>query len=93
VNWFKSPEDVARTWFVPESHDEHISLVVEEARKASLDFHRNVVNEFGDFDLRPRLGEIKVPTLIVVGDDDSVTPVEGGVQSTAAEPLVDSASL
>ena len=84
----KSPEDVARTWFVPESHDEHISLVVEEARKASLDFHRNVVNEFGDFDLRPRLGEIKVPTLIVVGNDDSVTPVEESSQLRLSRSLI-----
>lgn len=32
-----------------------------------------------DWDLRPRLGEIKVPTLIVVGDQDWVRPVEHSI--------------
>ncbi|MHB9144573.1 MAG: alpha/beta fold hydrolase [Symbiobacteriia bacterium] len=57
-----------------------------EGRKKldDLYFHHKAHNytiqvNWKDWDLRPRLGEIKVPTLIVVGEQDWVKPIENSI--------------
>jgi 3-oxoadipate enol-lactonase len=40
----------------------------------------------GALDLRPRLGAITAPTLVVTGEDDPVAPPDSGEQLAAAIP-------
>ena len=46
-------------------------------------FNRGMFELLPAYDVRPRLGELTVPTLVVSGDDDWITPVEEGGRPVA----------
>lgn len=63
-----------RKWFGPYSTRANIDYAIRQSKKTSIYFREGVVRDFGNFDLRKNLHKIKVPTLIIVGNDDKETP-------------------
>src|SRR3977135_150414 len=70
--------DVAmRRLFAPEFQEQHPDLM-RDRRKAFLktdpDVFRAACNALAELDLRPELGQVKVPVLVLVGEHDEATP-------------------
>lgn len=70
--------DVAmRRLFAPEFQAQHPDLM-RERREAFLktdpDMFRTACNALAELDLRPELGQVKVPALVLVGEHDEATP-------------------
>ncbi|MEV5613093.1 3-oxoadipate enol-lactonase [Streptomyces sp. NPDC052225] len=58
-------------WFTPAFRDERL---VRDNRDADPEAYAACCDALAAFDLRDRLGEIRVPTLLVAGRDDPATP-------------------
>ena len=71
-------DDNVRFWFAPGYDPARIEEVTAERHKfaahAAIGYCRSVAN----LDIRNRLSEIRVPTLIIDGSEDGRTPVEEG---------------
>jgi 3-oxoadipate enol-lactonase len=70
--------DVAmRRLFAPEFQEQHPDLM-RDRREAFLktdpDVFRAACNALAELDLRPELGQVKVPVLVLVGEHDEATP-------------------
>jgi len=70
--------DVAmRRLFAPEFQEQHPDLMGDR-REAFLqtdpDVFRAACNALAELDLRPHLGQVKVPVLVLVGEHDEATP-------------------
>src|SRR3982074_2111019 len=70
--------DVAmRRLFAPEFQAQHPDLMADR-REAFLrtdgEVFRAACNELAELDLRPELGQVKVPVLVLVGEHDEATP-------------------
>ena len=78
ANGLGAVTDVAmRRLFAPEFQDEHPDLM-RDRREAFLRTDPEVFGAacgaLAELDLRPRLGEVKVPVLVLVGEHDEATP-------------------
>lgn len=69
-------------------HDEKITTVIMDMaqRVGQEAFTRQQTAIMGRMDSRPLLGEIKIPTLIVVGRQDALTPPEHAEEMARAIP-------
>jgi 3-oxoadipate enol-lactonase len=70
--------DVAmRRLFAPEFQAQHPDLMRDRREaflRTDVDVFRAACADLAELDLRPRLGEVKVPVLVLVGEHDEATP-------------------
>jgi len=72
-------EPAIQRWFTPEfvaSHAEDIDYYMALLRQNHAFGYAAACRSLAIFDLRNRLGEIRCPTMVVVGDRDQATPPE-----------------
>jgi 3-oxoadipate enol-lactonase len=68
-------EGARERWFTPAFRDsEEANRIIDELRGIPPDGYAACAEAVGTFDFRADLGRIAPPTLVVVGDEDSVTP-------------------
>jgi 3-oxoadipate enol-lactonase len=82
--------DVAmRRLFAPEFQAQHPDLMADR-REAFLrtdgEVFRAACNELAELDLRPELGKVRVPVLVLVGEHDEATPPPMSVELAAGLP-------
>jgi 3-oxoadipate enol-lactonase len=62
-------------WFTPAFRDSgEANRIVEELRGVPAEGYAACAEAVGDFDFRADLGRVAVPTLVLFGEEDSVTP-------------------
>lgn len=79
-------EGSAQRWFAPgyiERDPDSVSQLLHDLSDADNDSYAYLCDALADYDLRERLADIAVPTLVLSGEHDPVTPPETG-QSVAA---------
>lgn len=67
------------TWFTPEFAEKHpgeARRLIEMLRRTPPEGYAGCCEAIGSFDVRDRLHEITVPTLVLAGETDPATPVE-----------------
>jgi 3-oxoadipate enol-lactonase len=82
--------DVAmRRLFAPEFQAQHPDLMADR-REAFLrtdgEVFRGACNELAELDLRPELGKVRMPVLVLVGEHDEATPPPMSIELAAGLP-------
>lgn len=68
-------EGARERWFTPAFRDsEEANRIIDELRRIPPDGYAACAEAVGTFDFRGDLGRIAPPTLVLVGEEDSVTP-------------------
>ncbi|MCR8675705.1 alpha/beta hydrolase [Micrococcus sp. HG099] len=79
----------AERWFAPgfiERHPERTTDLLHTLQEADRHSYARLCEALAGFDVRERLGEIRVPVLTVHGAHDAVTPPAAGEEIAAAVP-------
>lgn len=85
-------EGSAQRWFAPgfiERDPDAVSQLLHDLSDADNDSYAYLCDALADYDLRERLRDVSVPTLVLSGEHDPVTPPETG--RSVAGPIPDSA--
>ncbi|MCX3058606.1 bifunctional 3-oxoadipate enol-lactonase/4-carboxymuconolactone decarboxylase PcaDC [Streptomyces beihaiensis] len=69
-------ESAPSRWFTPEFDGACVPRLVQDNRDADAAAYAACCDALAAFDLRERLAEIRVPTLVVAGREDPATPPE-----------------
>lgn len=81
-------EGSAQRWFAPgfiERDPDSVSQLLHDLSDADNDAYAYLCDALADYDLRDRLSEISVPTLVLSGEHDPATPPETG--RAVADPI------
>ncbi|WP_035769540.1 alpha/beta fold hydrolase [Arthrobacter castelli] len=81
-------EGSAQRWFAPgfiERDPDSVSQLLHDLSDADNDSYAYLCDALADFDLRERLSDVNVPTLVLSGEHDPVAPPETG--RSVAEPI------
>lgn len=79
-------------WFTagfPASAPAQVQPLLRMLRTTSAEGYAACCDALADFDLRDRLGEIRVPTRVIAGADDPATPVSLGAELAEGIPGAD----
>ncbi|NPA31508.1 MAG: alpha/beta fold hydrolase [Chloroflexi bacterium] len=76
---------VARRVFPKPEHAEFRAFLERTIRQADPQVYRTLLRVLWDFDVRPRLAEIRVPTLVVTAAEDTTVPPQ--VQAELAQGI------
>ena len=90
ANGLSGITDVAmRRLFAPEFQAQHPDLMADR-REAFLrtdgEVFRAACNDLAELDLRPELGKVRVPVLVLVGEHDEATPPPMSIELAAGLP-------
>jgi pimeloyl-ACP methyl ester carboxylesterase len=66
---------VARVGFGDDPHPSHVELTRQMLAACSRETLRDAVHSLLDFDVTAELGRLAVPTLVIAGTNDAVTPI------------------
>ena len=66
-------EGVMKSWFVEGEDSPYFHLCAEAGRGATAPAAANLMRALQQWDIRPRLGSVRAPTLVVCGDRDRTT--------------------
>ncbi|QEL23473.1 3-oxoadipate enol-lactonase [Bosea sp. F3-2] len=82
-------DTVRRLWFTPEflsSAPDKVAPVLETFAGIDPEGYAACCDAIGRMDLRPALGSVRAPTLVIAGRDDPATPVASAEQIAALIP-------
>jgi len=67
---------IVKSWFTARDNDPYYQLCLEATRRVSSETAIAALLAISRWDIRGRLGELQVPTLVICGDGDRSTPPE-----------------
>jgi pimeloyl-ACP methyl ester carboxylesterase len=85
-NWPRWPDLAQETWYSPATPADVRRRSTSVACVASREQTEADFRAVRAYDARPRIAEIKCPTLVITGEDDRLTPAKWGEALAAAVP-------
>jgi 3-oxoadipate enol-lactonase len=90
ANGLSAITDVAmRRLFAPEFQARHPDLMADRREaflRTDVEVFRAACNELAELDLRPELGKVRIPALVLVGEHDEATPPPMSIELAAGLP-------